>query len=535
MPRQIADVQHGTRRYDRGESLRSAPHMLSPTLLASVLESAPDAIVIVDAGGHILFASRRITALCGYQPEEIVGQGIECLLPERYREIHLRHRSSYARNAHARPMGVDLDLYALHKDGTELPVEISLSPIRDGERLLVAAALRDVTERKRIQTELMQAREAADRANLAKSRFLATASHDLRQPLQTLSLLNGTLRRVMRDPVAAEAVAQQGQAIDAMSRLTNALLDISKLESGAIRPDPADFAVAELFEEMRNEFASIAVNKGLELRIETSAPSAHSDPSLVGQILRNLVSNAIKYTHRGRVTLRSAPAPAGVRLEVADTGIGIPADHLPYIYDEFYQVGVASNTSREGYGLGLSIVHRLVRLLGIRLEVNSEVGRGSTFTLELPAGVRAAKEDIATAASAEQTEAHAVSACILLVDDDAGVRNATAMLLKVEGFEVVCAASLAEANQALREKPRVDLVIADYHLQNGETGIEVIAAARAVAGEHLGAVLISGDTSSTLRDVKPTGRLRIASKPIQADELLSILSELLTTKPQKGA
>ncbi len=509
--------------------------MLSSALLASVLESAPDTIVIVDAAGRILFASRRITALCGYLPEEVVGQGIECLLPERYRETHLGHRRNYARNAHPRPMGIDLDLYALHKDGTELPVEISLSPIRDGERLLVAAALRDVTERKRIQTELMQAREAADRANLAKSRFLATASHDLRQPLQTLSLLNGTLRRVVRDPVAGEAVVQQGQAIDAMSRLTNALLDISKLESGAIRPDPEDFAVAALFEEIRNEFASLAASKGLELRIETGAPWAHSDPSLVGQILRNLVSNAIKYTHQGWVALRSSPAAAGVRLEVADSGIGIPADHLPYIYDEFYQVGVASNTSREGYGLGLSIVHRLVKLLGLKLEVSSEIGRGSTFTLELPAGARAASGEAVAASAADRPEARTGSARILLVDDDAGVRNATAMLLRVEGFEVLCAASLEEVSQALRQKPRIDLVIADYHLQKGETGIEVIAAARAVAGERLGAVLVSGDTSSTLRDVKATDRLRIASKPIRADELLSIVAELLATTRKTDA
>jgi PAS domain S-box-containing protein len=504
--------------------------MLPSALLASALESAPDAIVIVDAAGDILFASRRITALCGYLPEEIVGRGIECLLPERFREIHLRHRRNYAHDANPRPMGVDLDLYALHKDGTELPVEISLSPIRDGERPLVAAALRDVTDRRRIETERTQAREAADRANLAKSRFLATASHDLRQPLQTLSLLNGTLRRLVRDPVAGEAVAQQGQAIDAMSRLTNALLDISKLESGAVLPDPADFAVAALFEEMRSEFASLAANKGLELSIETGAPSAHSDPALVGQILRNLIANAIKYTHRGRVTLRSTPAAPGVHLEVADTGIGIPAGHLPYIYDEFYQVGIASNTSREGYGLGLSIVHRLVRLLGLKLEVESEVGRGSTFTLELPAGTRVATGGVTDASFADRPQARAGSARILLVDDDTGVRNATAMLLKMEGFEVLCAASLKEANQALRDGARIDLVIADYHLQEGETGIEVIAAARAVAGEDLGAVLVSGDTSSTLREVKANGRLRIASKPIRADELLAIMAELLARK-----
>ena len=510
--------------------------MLSSTLLASVLESAPDAIVIVDVGGIILFASRRITMLCGYPPEELVGRGIECLLPRRYREIHRRHRRNYtSRNTQPRPMGVDLDLYALRKDGTELPVEISLSPIRDGTRLLVAAALRDVTERKRIQTELMQAREAADRASLAKSRFLATASHDLRQPLQTLSLLNGTLCRVVHDPIGSEAVAQQGKAIEAMSRLTNALLDISKLESGAIRPDPTDFAVAALFEELRNEFGSLAASKGLELLIDAAAPAAHSDPSLVGQILRNLIANAIKYTHRGRIQLRSTACAAGVRLEVADTGVGIPADHLPYIYDEFYQIGVGTNAAREGYGLGLSIVHRLVGLLDLKLEVWSEVGQGSTFSLEMPAGARGAGSGLATASAPGRTEARPASARILLVDDDAGVRNATAMLLRVEGFDVYCAASLQEAGQALRENPGIDLVIADYHLQQGETGIQVIAAARSVAGEHLGAVLVSGDTSSTLRDVKETGRLRIASKPIQAEELLAIIAELLAGRPERLA
>jgi len=510
--------------------------MLSPELLASVLESAPDAVIIVDAAGTILFASSRITALCGYRPEEITGRGIECLLPERFRETHLAHRHSYARHARPRPMGADLDLYALHKDGTELPVEISLSPIRDGERLLVAAALRDVTERKRIQTELMQAREAAERANLAKSRFLATASHDLRQPLQTLSLLNGTLRRLVHDPTGAEAVAQQGQAIEAMSRLTNALLDISKLESGAIRPDPEDFAVATLFEELRNEFASLAASKGVELRIDVSAPSAHSDPSLVGQILRNLVSNAIKYTNRGWVQLRSAHSASGVQLQVTDTGVGIPADQLPYIYDEFYQVGVASNTSREGYGLGLAIVQRLVTLLGLKLDVQSTVGRGSTFTLELPSAERKTAAGPVAAPGAALPACEQRAARILLVDDDAGVRNATALLLRVEGCEVLCAASLGETEQVLRENPQLDLIIADYHLQGNETGVDVIAAARAIAGESLGAVLVSGDTSSRLRDVKAGDRLRIASKPIRAEELLSIIAELLAARrPAKAA
>jgi len=507
--------------------------MLSPELLGKVLQSAPDAIVIVDTAGVILFASGQITTLAGYQPEEVLERSIETLMPQRFRELHLAHRQAYNRDAHARPMGMNLDLRVLHKDGRELPVEISLSPIHDGERLLIAAAIRDVTERKRIQTELKHAREAAERANLAKSRFLATASHDLRQPLQMLSLLNGTLRRTVRSPVAIEAVAQQGQAIEAMSRLTNALLDISKLESGAIRPDPSDFAVGALFEEMRTEFASVAASKGLELRIEAVAPAAHSDPSLVGQILRNLVSNAIKYTHRGWVQLRSAPCDRGVRLEVMDTGIGIPAELLPHIYEEFYQVGVASNTARQGYGLGLSIVQRLVRLLGVKLEVQSEVGRGSTFSLELPPALAKAASTVLTCDSASNpAPGLPATARILLVDDDAGVRNATAMLLEVEGFVVARAASLSEAVQEARRGPPVDVVVADYHLQRGETGMDVIAQVRALVGQSLGAVLVSGDTSSTLRDIKLDEHLRVASKPIRADELLELIATLLPPRAE---
>jgi len=512
------------------DSKPEARVMLSPELLGHVLQSAPDAIVIVDASGSILFANSQLSALLGYERLEVLGKNIEMLLPERFRNRHLGHRDRYGANARVRPMGVDLDLYALHRDGAEVPVEISLSPVRDGERLLVAAALRDVTERKKIQRELTAAREAADRANQAKSRFLATASHDLRQPLQTLALLNGTLRRVVEDSDAAEAIAQQGRAIAAMSRLLNALLDISKLESGAVRPDPSDFTVAALFEELRSEFADLAAEKGLELRVEPAAQLVHSDPALVGQILRNLLSNAIKYTRRGWVGLRALPQPGAVHIEVVDTGVGIPNDQLPYIYDEFFQIGVASNASREGYGLGLSIVARLVTLLGLRLEVHSEVGHGSVFDLELPrgAGAPANREQHSPAAVTPAVRPSAAPR-ILLVDDDLGVRNATAMLLKVEGYRVLPAASLAEAVQKTRENPNIDLLITDYHLQDGETGTDVIRAVRGIAGGRLAAILVTGDTSSTIRDLAPEERTRVASKPINADEFLGLVKALVTT------
>ena len=507
--------------------------MLSSELVRSALESAPDAMIIIDSSGSILFVNQQVTALFGYGREEIVGQRIECLLPERFRSGHIMHRSGYAKQVRTRPMGSGLDLFALRKDETEFPVEISLSPIVDGDLVLVAAAIRDVTERVRTQTELHVAREAADeaaeRANQAKSRFLATASHDLRQPLQTLALLNGTLRRIAAGPDIMAALSQQEQAIGAMSRLLNALLDISKLESGAIKPELSDFTVAALFEELRTEFEDIATSKGLQLKIESNAVWVHSDPALVGQILRNLVSNAIKYTQEGWVRLNCSHNQPIVRLEVLDTGIGIPGDQLGYIYNEFYQVGVLANASRDGYGLGLSIVQRVVRLLGLRIDVRSEVGKGSTFSLELPESQARIEHRAASAppVGVGATQ-RAVQSHILLVEDDPAVSNATRMLLKVEGYRVSTASSVNEALQKANENPRIDVVVTDYHLSDSETGTQVVAVLRRVLGPDLKAVLMTGDTSSAIRDLPLDGYLRLASKPINADAFLALLSELLT-------
>jgi PAS domain S-box-containing protein len=498
-----------------------------PELARSALEAAPDAMIIIDGGGFIRFVNRQVSALFGYPHDELVGQPIEHLMPERFRFRHVAHRERYTSSVRVRPMGMGLDLYGRRRDGTEFPVEISLSPIQDGDRVLVAAAIRDVTARKRAETDLKLARESADRANLGKSRFLATASHDLRQPLQTLALLNGTLRRIVHDPDAAEAIAQQEQAIGAMSRLLNALLDISKLESGAIKPEPTDFTVASVFEELRREFANTAAAKGLKLQIEECANCVHSDPSLVEQVLRNLVSNAIKYTREGYVRLRCLQEAALVRIEVLDTGIGIPADQIAYIYDEFYQVGVPTNSSRDGYGLGLSIVQRVVKLLNLKLDVRSELGKGSVFSLLLPASRGATSSVHLDSAVPALHKLPAGRPRVLLVEDDPAVRDATRMLLKVEGYRVTAVGSLAEAVRKAREAEGIDLLVTDYHLSNGETGTQVIATLRETFDKTLKAVLITGDTSSAIKELPRDPHLRFASKPVRADELLTLLEALL--------
>ena len=500
---------------------------IPPELARSALDAAPDAMIIIDAGGVIRYANRQLTAIFGYSYDEVIGREVEYLMPERFRKRHLGHRDGYIHNVRWRPMGQGLELFGQRRDGSEFPVEISLSPIQDGERILTAAAIRDVTDRKKVEAELIVAREDADRANLGKSRFLATASHDLRQPLQTLALLNGTLRRIETDPDCIEALTQQEQAIGAMSRLLNALLDISKLESGAIKPEPTDFTVASIFEELRRDFAALAASKGLRLEVDSGQECVHSDPSLVEQILRNLVANAVKYTRKGWIRLHCLQDAAFVRLEVVDTGVGIAADQLPLIYDEFYQVGVPTNSTREGYGLGLSIVQRLVKLLQLKLDVRSEIGKGSTFILTLPAALRRPTETSEKPQTPAETVRKVDRPRVLLVEDDVAVRDATRLLLRVDGYQVETAGSLAEALQKMGQTGAIDLLVTDYHLAQGETGLQVISALRERHQANLKAVLVTGDTSTAIKELPQDPNLRVASKPLRAEELLSLMKGLL--------
>ncbi len=522
---------------------------LQAELARTVLDASPDALIVIDAGGVIRFANRQASVLFGYGHDDLVGQSMQRLLPERFRARHGAYRQGYFAAPRLRPMGAGLPLFARRSDGGEFPVEISLSPIEGSDRALVAAAIRDVTERKGVEAELGAAREAAerarevadhlrevadesrrsaDRANQAKSRFLATASHDLRQPLQTLALLNGALRRMVTSPDTAEVLAQQDHAVATMSRLLNALLDISKLESGAVKPELRDFRIATVLASVRREFAPIAESKGLELLVEAAEDSVRSDPALVEQILKNLVSNAVKYTRQGRVVVRCRGEGAALRIEVVDTGVGIPAAQLAYIYDEFYQVGVPANSSREGYGLGLSIVQRLVKLLDVRLEATSEVGKGSVFALLLPlAHSRVGDFESQDPRVGLSPEPASAGVEVLLVEDDASVRDATGMLLRVEGYRVTAVASLADAVRAATEAAP-ELLVTDYHLGNGELGTQVIAALRERVGADLRIILLTGDTSAVIKEMRSDPNLRIMSKPVDAEELLRLLSALLT-------
>ena len=489
---------------------------VSDTLAKHLLDAVPDPNVVIDADGRIQYVNGRVKDVFGYAPAELIGQPMEVLLPERFRDVHPNYRNAYFNNPSPRPMGSGLDLYAQTKDGQEIPVEISLSPVTTAEGRLVSATVRDVSMQRELQQQL------AD-ASHAKSRFLAAASHDLRQPIQALNLLNSVAKKYVTEQAHLGIIEKQQKSLDSMAKLLNALLDISKLEAGMVKPDISDCVVQEIFDELRVEFEGQAEMKGLELVIEPCHDVARSDPRLLAQILENFISNAIRYTYEGLVRLRCHHQKAFIRLDVLDTGLGISPDEIGSIFDEFHQANTSASRP-EGLGLGLSIVKRTAELLDCRVEVHSKPGEGSVFSVIVPKGeITTIPEPV----TQNTTDSVLATGLVLIVDDEPAVLDATSMLLKIEGFEVLTAASESEALECVSVRTP-DLLITDYHLRDGQTGVEIIRSVREKVSVCVPVILVSGDTSDAIvvSDLESTSFL---TKPVNTDKFMEEIHKRIRT------
>lgn len=499
--------------------------------LTAYLESAPDALLIVDQAGAVQLANAQAATLFGYEQAALETMVIEQLLPPRFRDRHVGQRAGFFARAEVRPMGSTLELFALTKDGRELPIEVSLSPIKTETAQLVCAALRDVSERKQTDAKLLaatqqlqRAKEEAERATAAKSRFLATASHDLRQPLQSLNLLNSALCKSVEDPKTQQMLHMQRESLAGMRSLLNSLLDISRLDAGGVVAKFGPVALQPVFARMQADFEQQAVRKGLKLNIQPTEHNVHADPDLLAQMLMNLVANAIRYTNNGSVTLRSVAHGDQRSIEVIDTGIGIARDQLQHIFDEFHQIGRDRQQRDEGLGLGLSIVQRIATLLNTDIDVTSEQHKGSIFAFTLHKSDLPANKPVATGIAAQST----TQAIVLLVDDDPGVLESSQLLLEIEGFNVIAAASAAAAYALIEQLATAPaIVVTDYHLGGSETGIDMVRRIRRQAGRCVPAILVTGDTSPAVNNTM-IDNMHLLNKPIKPDQLLELMRQLLS-------
>jgi PAS domain S-box-containing protein len=373
----------------------------------------------------------------------------------------------------------------------------------------------DITKRKLAEQALEAAVAAAEQANNAKSRFLAAASHDLRQPLSALSIYVGVLKQRL-GPEHAALFGSMKNCLASLNELLTDLLDLSKLEAGVVTPTVSDFALADLLTQVCDAHMPEAQQKQLRLKWSASNRIGRSDPVLYARLLGNLVSNAVRYTERGGVLVGCRRHQGKIWVEVWDSGIGIPADKTVEIFDEFKQLG--DGARNRGSGLGLAIVAKTADLLGLQLRVRSQPGRGSLFAVELPPG------SLVDAPPATEPVRRPLR--IALAEDNLTVAEALQSALEEYGHQVIAAANSAQLLARLQQMPP-EIVISDYRLAGGETGVEVIAAVRDAFGQQLPAFIITGDTDPTLiRSIASKG-IRVQHKPFELDELQGCIAEMV--------
>ena len=602
-----------------------------------LLDAAPDAMLVVDEAGTIILVNAQTESLFGYSREDLLGQPVEVLVPDRFRRRHLDHRTAFFDKPRQRAIAESQELYGRHKDGSEFQIEVSLNPVRSDQGLFVVSAIRDISQRVRdlrnlkakqefadhlvdtldgivlaldtegritlfnsyaaeltgykeeevlgrdwfdtfipdeerqtirayfnevmqvgmnrgytndivlkngerrqihwlgktlvnpdgqidslVSTghdvsELAKAKEIAEAATVMKTRFLAAASHDLRQPLQSLRLYLSVLTRQLTEPKILDVCNKMDKSLETMRELLDALLDISRLDGGTVTPEKRDFSIQDLLDRIVADNIQQAAAKGLQLACTGANCIVHTDPGLLERVLENFVTNAIRYTEKGQVSIDCQQDGKVARISVADTGVGIPEEDLGKVFEEYYQLDNQVRDRRKGLGLGLAIAKHIARLLGHRIDVTSTPGEGSTFSLEVPLG-----EPIAVATPVAKPIAQSREPIVLLVDDDPVIVDATRMLLETSGIDVHSASCGDDALAHLAAGVKPDIVISDFRLP-GYDGVELIRRMRKAADTDLPTILMTGDTSGDEIEAANLPNCTVLHKPVDTDRLIELI------------
>jgi PAS domain S-box-containing protein len=422
--------------------------------------------------------------------------------------------------------GNDVEFRISRKDGKIGWAAVSWQPMVDagGKQLGIRTSVRDISWRKTAEEALRLAKSDAERADKAKSRFLAAASHDLRQPLQAIGLYIAALACRPLDTASQSILADVRKCLGASSELLEDLVDISRLDAGVVVPEFADVAIADVFELLEKSFQRDAEARSIDLRFVPRSLFVRADPGILGRILQNIVSNALRYTPEGRVLVGCRSRNGAVALEVWDTGIGIAPEEKEHIFEEFYQVDNPARDRRRGIGLGLAIVRRQASLIGARISVRSTPGKGSVFSITLPL---ADSHEFAPAA-AEDSAFDFKGRTIAIIDDEPLQLKALQSFLSLRQARVIAGESVIDILRQLDELAvQPELIIADYRLKAGMTGADAIAAVRFRIGKPIPGILVTGDTEPQRIVEAEASGCKLLHKPVDPGKLAKKINQVL--------
>jgi PAS domain S-box-containing protein len=497
------------------EALRNSEERLRALINATT----DDVVVLLDENYRIEISNTRAAEGFGTTVDHIVGKRMEDLMPAEVAARRKRGAEAVIRTGN--PARFEDERAGRWYDNNMSPV---FGP--DKRPCAVAIFARDITGRKSMERALSKAKETAEAANAAKSRFLAAANHDLRQPMQAINLFLEVLRRRHTEPGTADVLNGMTEALRSMEGMLNSMLDISKLDAGIITPVLQDFAARPFLERLAQQFEAIARAHAKTIRVHCTDVSLHCDPALLDRIIQNFLSNAIQHATGERVLLCCRGGGRSRRIEVWDQGEGIPEHQLHRVFEDFYQLGNPARDRSKGLGLGLAIAKRMADLLDLKLAARSLPGRGSVFSVQIPVGERPLQPQPTAGAAGPHRDASGQR--ILVVDDDAMVLDATRALLEAWGFTPMCADCATDALalvQPGREEPVIALL--DYRLADGRTGTGVLQQLEQRLGRRVPAILLTGDISSKqLLEVQESG-LPVLHKPIETSTLRRFLRTLL--------
>jgi PAS domain S-box-containing protein len=482
---------------------------LADEMFRLAVEACPNGMVMIDADGKIVMANSEIEQQFGYRRDELIGQPVDMLVPERLRSQHAGHRHNYTPKPEARRMGAGRDLFGRRKDGTEFPVEVGLNPIRAREGLMVLSVIVDISQRKQ--------------AERLKDEFVATVSHELRTPLTSISgslgLLEGKWAITLPEP-AARLLKIAHTNSQRLVRLVNDILDIEKIESGHVVFNLSRVAVRPLVESSIEENRGFAASHGVRVQLDPASADvdANADPDRLTQVITNLLSNAIKFSPAdGEVLVAVARNENNVRIAVRDHGSGIPDEFKPYVFEKFVQADATNTRQKGGTGLGLSIVKQIIERLGGRVGFEDAPGGGTMFYVDLPMWDDRAGGEI-------DLDTDASEARILLCEDDRAVARVVRERLRRDGLAVDFAHTVAAA-LVRADTTHYAAILVDRQLPDGD-GIGLIVRLRAqVRTRDTPVIVISGDHEQGRNDVRSSrlNVLRWLGKPIAFEPLIELL------------